>query len=76
MTFFPHKFFCDSKMVMVVKRRGKGTIVHFKDKFKQIGTYQRVLLKCLQRTRITLGYQAEAIKLSSALHNVCEVGLI
>lgn len=76
MTFFPHKFFCDSKMVTVVKRRGKGTIVRFKDKFKQIGTYQRVLLKSLPRTHLPLGYQAEAIKLSSVSHNVCEVGLI
>lgn len=76
MTFFPHKFFCDSEMVMVAKRRGKGTILHFKGKFKQIGTYQRVLLKCLQRTHIPPGYQAEAIKLSSSSHNVCEVGLI
>lgn len=64
MTSFPRKVFCDSKMVTVVKSRTKGTTVHFKGKSKQIGIYQRALLKSLQGTHIPLGYRAEATKLS------------
>lgn len=64
-------------MEMVVKRKGKGTINStFQGEIQTNWYLPNCLVEVSSENMYPSGFWAEAIKLNSASHNVCKVGLI